>query len=268
MHGENIEREKQLANEELASLLNELVIKPIDERLEEKLRTGLFSLSVEIDDKLKTLLSTTVAKTRDIDTKVVDLKDQLSDLTDQLSDEFLKKVGVLLQSLDAYGKRVQDHAISNDSKLKNLGEQLDGARERIGQMTEQAFALVATQLKQHVEDLQAQSGRSEQILAERDDLLHTALRKLSQLSAEGSEDIAAVAVQLRQGISGLVEQGEKAVANQSQVQAYLLQLQKQAATQQLEIKRLQRSADRACWSSVIVGAVILCALTYFLLKTF
>lgn len=262
MPGADLEREKQQANEELAGVLNELVIGPIDERLVERLREGLFGLEGNIEDKLKKQF-TAVAKTRDLEHKLAELREGL----DQLSSEFRTKAGSLSRSLEAHSQSFQAHVLSNHSELQHLRVQMESAHEGLGQTTEQAFSQVSAQLRQHVAELQAQLVRNEQVFDERNERLQLAIGELSQSSSVIREYTSSFAVQLQQGMSGLDEQNGNTAANLLQVHALVQQLQAQAASQKQEMKRLQQSTHRAYWSNLIVGVLALCAITVVALQT-
>ena len=66
MQKEDIEREKQQADEELAGLLSELVVKPIDQLLEERVSNELFNLECNIEENLKKQL-TAVSKAKKLE---------------------------------------------------------------------------------------------------------------------------------------------------------------------------------------------------------
>lgn len=258
----DLEREKQRANEELAVLLTELVIEPIDSQLEVRTREALFDFETRLEDKLKKQFAA-VSKARDLESKFSDLGESLEHFGSKL------RVGFegLSHQLVEQSATIQAGVLDGQSELRQLLEQLDTACKDIGQTSEQSFAKVAVQLAQHIEALRLQFVSNEQAQVERASQLQAGLEDLSQLSSTSSQHISSVAALLSKDMSSLLEQSSKSASGLQRMQEFMEQQQLLMAAQQLEIQRLQHSLRRISWPGLIIGLLIFGAVTLIALQT-
>lgn len=262
MQRADLEREKQQANEELAGLLSELVIEPVDSRLEERLRNGLFSLEGNLEDKLKKQFAV-VSKTRDLESKFTELGESL----EQVSSRLRNGVEGLAQQLVGQSERVQANFLSSQSALQQLSEQLDTACQGFTEASEHGFTKVSAQLEQQITGFQSQLAINEQVHSERAGQLQSELKGLSRQCSASSQHISSIAALLRNDMSALVEQNGKTAASLQLVQDFIQQHQLLMAAQQLEIQRLRQSLQRISWPCLIIGLLIFSAITVVAVQT-
>lgn len=262
MQQADLDREKNRANEELAGLLTELVIDPVDRRFESRMREALFDFEGRLEDKLKKQFST-VSKARDLESKFTDLDDKVEHFSSKLRSE----IDGLSHQLVEQSVTIQTGILDGQSEFRQLLEQLDTACKDIGQTSEQSFAKVAVQLAQHIESLRLHFDSNEQAQVERASQLQAGLEDLSQLSSTSSQHISSVAALLSKDMSCLLEQSSKSASGLQRMQEFMEQQQSLMAAQQLEIQRLQHSLRRISWSGLIIGLLISGAVTLIALQT-
>jgi hypothetical protein len=262
MQRADLEREKQRANEELAGLLTELVIEPIDSRLEARTKEALIDFEGRLEEKLKKQFAA-VGKVRDLDGSLSGLSQSLEDVGSKLRMGFEG----LSHNLVEQSASVHAGVLEGQSKLRQLLEQLDVACKDVGQASEQSFAKASVQLEQHIEGLRLQLVRNEKAKAERASQLHAELEELAQLSSTSSQHISSAAALLSKDMSALLEQSSKSASGLQRMQAFMEQQQLLMAAQQLEIQRLQHSLRRISWFGLVIGLLIFGAVTLIALQT-
>lgn len=262
MQQADLEREKKRANEELAGLLTELVIEPIDSRLEVRTRDALFRFEEHLEERLKKQFAA-VSKARDLESKFCDLDESLKQADSKL------RVGFegLSRHLVEQSATIQARVLDCQSELRQLLEQLDIVCKGIRQTSDQSFAKVSAQLEQHIEALRLQLVSNEQAQVERASQLQAGLEDLSQLSSTSSQHISSVAELLSKDMSALLEQSSECASGLQRMQAFMEQQQLLMAAQQLEIQRLQHSLRRISWPGLIIGLLIFGAVTLIALQT-
>lgn len=262
MQQADLDREKKRANEELAGLLTELVIEPVDRRFESRMREALFDFEERLEDKLKKQFST-VSKARDLESKFTDLEDKVEHFSSKLRSE----IDGLSHQLVEQSVTTQAGILEGQSELRQLIEQLDTACKGIGHSSEQSFSKQAIQLAQYIEALQLQLVNNEQAQVERFSRLEAGLEDLFQLSSTSSQHISSAAALLREDMSTLLEQNNKSASGLQGMQAFMEQQQLLMAAQQLEMQRLQHSLRRIFLPGFIVGLLISGAVTLIALQT-
>ena len=273
MQKEDIEREKQQADEELAGLLSELVVKPIDQLLEERVSNELFNLECNIEENLKKQL-TAVSKAKKLEEGFNGLGDNLEKVESRLRDE----VAILKQQLVEKSDGVQASLLNSQLSLNALGGLLEAAFTKWNETSEQ--------MQQKVTDLRPLLAGNEKVVAEHTVYLQAELKELSRLLSEqreairqdmslafeqqssvSSQHVSSISTLLHKDLSTLDEQNDRAAANMLLVQEGMQQQRQLLEAQQTEIQYLRQSMQRIFWSLLIIGMLSFVAIVLVALQT-
>ena len=273
MQKEDIEREKQQADEELAGLLSELVVKPIDQLLEERVSNELFNLECNIEENLKKQL-TAVSKAKKLEEGFNGLGDNLEKVESRLRDE----VAILKQQLVEKSDGVQASLLNSQLSLNALGGLLEAAFTKWNETSEQ--------MQQKVTDLRPLLAGNEKVVAEHTVYLQAELKELSRLLSEQREAIRQdmslafeqqssvsrqhvswISTLIHKDLSTLDEQNDRAAANMLLVQEGMQQQRQLLEAQQTEIQYLRQSMQRIFWSLLIIGMLSFVAIVLVALQT-
>lgn len=231
MQASDIELERQQADEELAQLLGELVVKPLHSQLGESLQNELFTFGNELDRKLRQQLAP-LGKSRDLQRSFEDLekcledgqrllKQQQHDLGSQLTDvkqtnsQRFDALQAYVQALTEQLEQARQHLDQGNQQLHHqlhapLQRQELALRELLASFEQSDSALrtrvqaLVDQLKQSHQSLTEDSRQLQNLLSEQGKQQTHALREqLTQLEQADSQHAAALQTSV-QALAGQV----------------------------------------------------------------
>ncbi len=269
MQAVDFEVERQQADEELARLLGELVVEPLDSQLGERIQSGLFCFGEELDAKLKRQL-TPLGKTRDLERSFEDLgenleaverrlQQQLAAVSEQLQSGFGEQLKQQELALREQLAEIEQAEVGRITKLQAiveaLAEQLTEARQSLGTDNRQLQSDFSEQLKQHGFALREQLAGIEQAESGLAVSLQACMEALAGQLAEAQQSLGADNRQLQSDLGEqLKQQGlalrEQLAGKQEQGSRVLIAELKQHASAQQE--QLQRSHAEL---SALLGAI-------------
>ncbi len=257
MQRDNLELEKQQANEELAVLLTELVIKPIDKRFNEQLEQNLLEFNTALEKYLDGKFFA-VAKAEAINTAFLDLDDSL----ERLRSDILGPIEGLYDNIATQSKLVRGTALKSQAELQSLLERLGAAARDTERKADLVFAELSVRLVRYTEEIRLRISDSEQQQIERASYYRTALNELAELVTARSQQTNSLAAMLNKRISASLEKSTQSASCLENMQELMAQQQTLMAAQRHDIHCLQRLLRRACWSGVSLGVLLLGAIGY------
>lgn len=291
----DFEVERQKADEELARLLGELVVEPIDRQLEEQIRDELFSFGEELDSKLKKQLAS-VAKNRDLERCFLEIGKNLEGLERKLQHQGTaldERLGSFEQEqtgrIESMQALVRQLAVDQQADTSSLREQLQQHDVALGKRLssleqEQAQRIDAMQtlVRQLTVDQQANHVAVDLLLSQLGEQLDTTSRAVADRQ---KQEVQALAAQFKQQISEQQEQLYRShsdlsemlkcvqpvpdvladfhrhvVGDHQKFLEILLQQQEVLEIQKSEINNIRKKMMRFAWLSVGLGCAIAFAL--------
>lgn len=257
MQQADLEREKKRANEELAMLLTELVIEPVEARVKALMQEQLYEFERRLEEKLKKQFSV-VGKTRDLESQFTGLADSLENLGTKFRGQF----EVLSDSIEGRLERAHAGILDGHSDLRQVIEQLDAMCKEFGQKSEHSFSDLRVWLSQSTDELQRQILLNEEKQLERTGQLQEKFEDMPQLLVTGHQRIDSLISSLSQKLSALLEQNRQGVEGMQRIQELTAHQQLMVADQQKDIQRLRYLFIRALWSGSGFGIFILCSVAF------
>ncbi|HFH2958014.1 hypothetical protein [Pseudomonas aeruginosa] len=254
MQQTDLEREKQRANEELAGILTELVIEPIDARFKEVTENALYGLKQDLEGNLKKQLAG-VAKARDLETKLANLEDASEEL-----DKVLRKG---LGGFSEQSAAIQVGQLELRQQFEQLNSESKAVAENHERLTADAFAQIARQFDM----LRLQIDQIEQFKIERFSHLQAEFASLSQVLSTGHQQSSAVAAQLGKDMTSLLAQSNKSAGDFQQLKEIVEQQQSLISVQQLEVERIRHSLRRSAYAGLVMGLLIFGVMTWVAVQT-
>lgn len=252
----DLDREKEKADEELRSLLKGMVIVPMDELVQIRLKEELFELANKIDKNLASSFSR-VAKTNELNDKFTELGDDV----DELSQYLRKSIIQLAENARSNFEKFEPILAENNSGLAALQEQVEVNHQWLRKEAEHSAALLSNKLNEQSRELVDRVDRSNNDLLEDNKRLLSVLARLERITADESKQASIFVKKLEHDLSFLTQRYNDVDNKLQQVLGYLEALHENAADHQQEARRAYESIIRTSWfgMTVMVGFVIFIA---------
>ena len=280
---EDIELEKQQADEELAAILRDLVIQPIERILEEQIRNHLFDLEYKIEEKLKKQLA--------VVSKAKKLEDAFNELDDKLKSVELSlnaKLAEIKQQLISRHEDIKSDFLHNRSSLDFMLSQIENMKIYFNDSNDKLELLKSNlvnienshkthvssiknsindhykNILQQVAGLKSEFHSDQQLIFEKNQCANNDYKNLlKDINIQLIEKLNSNAINLRKDLSSLEKQGSDYISNMHLMEKNFQQINLLFETQKNEILHLRKIIIRSLWMISMIMLLIPFAIVIF-----